>query len=328
MKWLKRILKVLAALLALAALAALALFIYVQVKYNVDYPSTPMPQITARKDAETIKRGEYIVHAVAHCSTCHGPADLVQQNLLDTTKPLIGGGTWEMGMFGTFVARNLTSDAATGIGARTDGQLARMIRHAVDSRGKLSPFMRLGVGPMSDEDLTAVISYLRTLTPLEAKRPDYELGFLGKVVMLDLRPRMTPAPAHVPEGQISIERGKYLAEGPAMCAGCHTPRDPMSGFSPTGPLFSGENEAEEDKLNPGQEIIPPNLTPDPTTGHIVAWTEDTFVARFKAGRVVKGSVMPWDAFQQMTETDVRSIYRFLKSLQPVKHYVGATVRRN
>jgi hypothetical protein len=79
-------------------------------------------------------------------------------------------------------------------------------------------------------------------------------------------------------------------------------------------------------MNPSQEIIPPNLTPDPTTGHISSWTEDMFVARFKGGRVVKGSIMPWDAFQRMTENDVRSIYRFLKSLPPVKHHVGPTVR--
>ena len=38
--------------------------------------------------------------------------------------------------------------------------------------------------------------------------------------------------------------------------------------------------------------------------------------------------MPWDAFQRLTETDVRSLYRFLRSLAPVKHYVGPTVRRS
>jgi mono/diheme cytochrome c family protein len=325
MKWFKRILKVFAALIALVLVAVVALIIYVNVKYNVDFPSTPMPAITARKDAETIARGEYLVHAVAHCSTCHGPADLVKQHLLDTTKPLVGGNVWDAGMFGTFVARNLTPDE-TGIGRLTDGQLARTIRHGVDSRGKLSPFMRIGVNQMSDEDLTAVISYLRAQAPVEAKRPYYDLGFIGKVVMLDFGPRMTPPPAHVPEGQVSVERGKYLAEGPAACVTCHTPRDAMSGFTPSGPLFSGENEAQEDETNPSQEIIPPNLTPDPTTGHISTWTEEMFVARFKGGRVIKGSIMPWDAFQRMTDADLRSLYRFLKSLPPTKHRVGPTVR--
>jgi len=327
MKWVKRILKGLAVLVALAAVVALGLFIYVQVKYNVDFPSTPKPAITASKDPAVIARGEYLVHAVAHCSTCHGPAELAQQHLVDFTKPLAGGYTIEAGPFGTFTARNITPDIATGIGGLSDGEVAREVRHGVDRRGKLSPVMRLAVGPMSDEDLTAIISWLRAQNPIEAKRPFYDLGFLGKVVALDFTPRMTAPPAHVPEGEISVARGKYLAEGPAACAVCHTPRAPLDGFAAKGPLFSGEDSADEDPFNDAQEIVTPNLTPDPTTGHITSWTEESFVARFKAGRVIKGSKMPWDAFQRMTENDVRSLYRFLHDLPPTKHYIGPTVRR-
>lgn len=326
MKWFKLTLKVLGALLGLALVVALGLFIYIQVAYNVDYPDTPLPAITAKNDPETIARGEYLVHAVAHCSTCHGPKDLVKQHLVDFSAPLEGGNVWEAGPFGTFIARNLTPHE-TGIGALSDGQVARAIRHGVDSRGKLSPFMRIAVGPMSDEDLTAIISYLRAQKPVERKHGWYDLGIIGKVVALDLRPRMTPAPAHVPEGQISVERGKYLAEGPALCLGCHTPADPLDGFAFTGAPFSGAAEPEENPFNSAEEIIAPNLTPDPTTGHITSWTEDAFVARFKAGRTVKGSKMPWDAYQRMTEDDVRSIYRFLRTVPPVKRHIGPTVRR-
>jgi mono/diheme cytochrome c family protein len=325
MKWFKRVLKVLGALVALALVVALGLFIYVQVAYNVDFPNTPLPAITARKDEATIKRGEYLVHAVAHCSTCHGPKDLAEQHLVDFTKPLAGGWHIDAGLFGDFTVRNLTPDP-TGIGELSDGQVARTIRHGVDSRGKLSPVMRFAVGAMSDEDLTAIISYLRVQTPVEAKRPYYSLGFLGKVVMLDLEPKSDSPMAHVPEGSVSVERGKYLAEGPAACVLCHTPRDPLDGFAATGPLFSGENNADEDPYDSSQEIIPPNLTTDPTTGHIASWTEDAFIARFRAGRVVKGSKMPWDAYQRMTDEDLKSLYRFLKSLPPTKHHVGKTVR--
>lgn len=327
MKWLVRILKVVAALLALGVLVALGLFVYVQVAYNVDFPSTPKPAVTARKDAETIARGEYLVHAVAHCSTCHGPAELAQQHLLDFSKPLAGGYTINAGLFGTFVARNLTPDP-TGIGSLSDGDVARTVRHGVDQRGKISPLMRFAVGNMSDEDLTAIISWLRAQPAVAAKRPFYDLGFLGKIVALDIAPRMEPPPAHVPAGGVSVERGKYLAEGPAACAMCHTPRDPLDGMAANGPLFSGESEADEDPFVPNQTIAIPNLTPDPSTGHITSWSEDAFVARFNTGRVIKGSKMPWDAFQRLTEDDVRSIYRFLRSLPPVKHHVGPIVRRS
>lgn len=321
----KRILKIAGALVGLAVVAVIALVIYVQLAYNVDFPDTPQPAITARTDAATIARGEYLVNAVAHCSTCHGPGENLANHALDLSKPLVGGYTWEAGMFGTFTARNLTPHE-TGIGAFTDGQIARAIRHGVDERGKLSPLMRLAVGPMSDEDLTAIISYLRAQAPVEARRPFYELGFLGKVVALDFTPRMEPPPAHVPEGEISVARGKYLAEGPAACAVCHTPMDPLDGFARSGPTFSGADEAEEDPTNSAQEIIAPNLTPDPETGHIATWSEEQFVGRFRNGRLFKGSKMPWEAFARMTENDVRSIYRYLRTVAPAKHDVGPTVR--
>jgi mono/diheme cytochrome c family protein len=321
----KRILKILGILVGLVVLAVVGLAIYVQVAYNVDFPKTPLPTLSARNDAATIARGEYLVHAVAHCSTCHGPAEYLHSRTVDFTQPLVGGYTWELGPFGTFTARNLTPHE-TGIGAMTDAQLARSIRHGVDERGKLSPMMRLAVGPMSDEDVTAIISWLRAQKPVEAKRPYYELGFIGKVVALDFTPRSEQPPAHVPEGEVSVARGEYLARGPAHCAGCHTPVDPLDGFARTGALFSGEAEAEEDPTNPAQEIIAPNLTPDAETGHMASWSEDAFVARFRGGRVVKGSKMPWEAFARLTENDLRSIYRYLRTVPPTKRKLGPTVR--
>jgi mono/diheme cytochrome c family protein len=137
---------------------------------------------------------------------------------------------------------------------------------------------------------------------------------------------MDAPPAHVAEGEISVARGKYLAEGPAVCAGCHTPADPMAGFARSGALFSGAGEADPDPTNASQEIIAPNLTPDPETGHIALWSEDAFVARMRAGRVVKGSSMPWEAFARMTENDLRSLYRYLRTVPPVRRRIGPTVR--
>lgn len=321
----KRVLKILGALVALVLLTGMSFVVYVQVAYNVDYPDTPLPAIRARTDAATLARGEYLVHAVAHCSTCHGPADLMKRRALDFSQPLVGGYTFDLGPVGAFTARNLTPHA-TGIGAMSDGELARAIRHGVDARGKLSPMMRIAVGPMSDDDLTAIVSWLRAQAPVEARRPHYDLGFVGKIVALDLAPRRDPAPAHVPEGEISALRGRYLAEGPANCVGCHTPHDPLDGFARSGAPYSGEAEPEVDPTDDTREIIAPNLTPDPATGHITRWTEDAFVARFRAGRLVPGSKMPWEGFARLTENDMRSLYRYLRTVPPVKRDVGPTVR--
>jgi mono/diheme cytochrome c family protein len=179
---------------------------------------------------------------------------------------------------------------------------------------------------MSDEDLTAVISWLRTLEPVEAAQPGPAYGILAKALSARFKPRMGEAPPYAPPGEISVERGRYLAAGPAFCAGCHTRFDPLQGFAPVGAPLAG-GLPEPDPKRSDHEIVPPNLTPDPGTGHITAWSEDQFVARFRAGRLLDSSSMPWENFQRMTDEDVRSIYRFLRSLEPVEYETGPTHRK-
>ena len=66
-----------------------------------------------------------------------------------------------------FAAPNLTSDRATGLGEWTDAEIARAIRSGVDRKGR-----ELIVMPaeqfrhLSDQELSAVIGYLRTLQPV------------------------------------------------------------------------------------------------------------------------------------------------------------------
>ncbi len=72
--------------------------------------------------------------------------------------------------------------------------------------------------------------------------------------------------------------------------------------------------------------VSPNLTPDVATGRISAWTEDAFVTRFRSGPLLGDSPMPWGGFRRMTDVDLRALYRYLRSLPPVRHDVGPTVQ--
>jgi hypothetical protein len=99
--------------------------------------------------------------------------------------------------------------------------------------------------------------------------------------------------------------------------------DPMAGFAPAGPAFSGAARAEPDPAMPGYEIIAPNITPG---GVPASFSEEAFVARVAAGRTIQGSTMPWEAYARMTEEDVRSIYRYLRTLEPVERDTGPAHR--
>jgi len=46
------------------------------------------------------------------------------------------------------------------------------------------------------------------------------------------------------------------------------------------------------------------------------------VARFRQGRVIPGSPMPWQSFSKLNEDDLRSIYRYLKTVPAVKRDNG------
>jgi mono/diheme cytochrome c family protein len=329
MKVLKRVLWSLFGVVAVLVMLVAGGYAYVLASYDRDFSSSSFPNIAASKDPAVIAEGEYIANAVAHCAACHTPGRFDQPRKLGPRHDLRGGMRMPIPMFGTFYPSNLTPDA-TGIGDLSDGQLARTIRHGVNSHGKIAPFMRFAVGPLSDEDLTAVISYLRSVPAKKNVVPPDEYGPLAKVLLVMLEPTKPKTPKYVakaagPEG-ISVARGRYLANGPAFCAGCHTPANPFTGFQFSGPLFSGEGMAEPDPLDPTQEFIAPNLTPDPETGIMASWPEEAFVARIRTGRVYAGSKMPWENFQQMTDEDVRSLYRYLKTVPKARHVVGPSHR--
>ena len=72
--------------------------------------------------------------------------------------------------------------------------------------------------------------------------------------------------------------------------------------------------------------LPDAQGPDPKTGVIANLSEDQFVARMRAGRILPGSPMPWQAYARMEEDDLRAIYRFLRSLPPYEHDTGPRMR--
>jgi mono/diheme cytochrome c family protein len=306
--------------------------IYVWRTWDRVYTEYPVPPVRASADAAVIARGEYLVYGPAHCVECHAGSFSDFQKVINNEKvPLQGGTRFAMPPLGAIYARNLTPDPETGIGRYSDGEIARMMRYNVRPNGRSSVGPMMPFHNMSDEDMLAIISFLRAQPPVRHQVPENEWTIPGKIIRSiasPFKPRdvqdVNP-PKVAPEEKPTKERGEYLARYVANCVGCHTPRH-ESTFEAIGPEFSGGWEMEPMPLEGADHDTwyrTPNITPTKGGGLLKFPDRATFVARFKVGgRQHAGSPMPWEAFAHMSADDVGAIYVFLRSLPPVEGAVG------
>ena len=230
---------------------------------------------------------------------------------------LQGGVMFPMGPLGALYTRNLTSDKKTGLGRYTDEQIFRMMRHGIRPSGVVSMPILMPFWKMADDDMVAIVSYLRSLPSVENEVPEPEWTFMGKAVRA-VAPPMAP----------TIERGEYLARYVANCVGCHTQRDMMT-YEATGPEFAGGMEFEPwpalHKYLDADTTLwlrTPNITPD-STGVLKKFkTPQDFITRFRQGRAISFSPMDWGPFSRMSDEDITALWMYLNSLKPVHHDVG------
>ncbi|TMI68968.1 MAG: cytochrome c [Bacteroidetes bacterium] len=282
------------------------LSITVAARQNLKYDA-PYPNIKASTDTAVINRGRHLVYTTAHCINCHyrGNADSLID--LDKDVPLTGGVEFELPV-GNIYSKNITPDMETGIGKRTDAEIARMLRYGVRPDGTavldFMPFHN-----MTDEDLVSIISFLRSQTPVQNKVPDHKLNVLGYLVkafmVKPVGPTGTVAKSITRDS--SATYGEYLALHVSECNGCHTRRDMSGGY--IGEPFAGGNDIE------GYMSV--NLTPD-STGRIFGWSKQNFIDRFRMGKLYPKSPMPWNSFKRMSDTELTAIYNYLHTVKPVK----------
>ena len=301
----KRILKIAkwTGLILLTLITGLSLTI--ASRQNLHYDA-PYPNIHASTDSAVIARGKHLVYSSAHCIDCHQRANADSLIALGQEVPLSGGVLFDLPL-GKIYSKNITPDKETGIGKYTDVEIARALRYGVHPDGTVvydfMPFHNT-----SDEDLTAMISYLRAQRPVHNAVPDHQLNLMGNAVKAFLVKPAGPV-GEVPRAvtpDTTAVYGRYIAMHLAECNGCHTKRD-MAG-AVIGEPFGGGNNIEG--------FITPNLTPDPT-GRIYKWTKNDFITRFRKGKLIPGSPMPWRSFGRMTDEELTALYNFLRSLKPV-----------
>ena len=286
---------VLGSLIGLLLLAFIVLYIIGSVKWNrvreKDY-DVQIETITIPIDQASIARGEHIA-TIHMCRYCHTET--------------LGGQFDTVPGLRTLSFPNLTAGAG-GVGrTNTDEDWVRAIRHGVgnDGRGLLLMPAR-NFYYLNDEDLYALIAYLKSLPPVDNELPSTDLGPLGRVMLaLGQFPREATEPDVLvidhngprpvaPRPGVTVEYGKYLA---STCTLCH------------GVNFNGGT------IRTDAEYLGPNLTPG---GEMKFWSDEDFMRTLRTGVTPNGNqlrpVMPWKYFGQMTDDELKALWMYLQSL--------------
>jgi mono/diheme cytochrome c family protein len=258
------------------------------------YDVTPVA-FARSTDAAVIERGKHVAESIGGCATrdCHG-------------SDLAGGKPMVLGPLGTITGPNITP--AGRAATYTDAQLARLILHGLKRDGRTVIFMpSQDMNWLPDQDVQAVIAYLRTVPAVARPDGKTELGTLAKlldrrdILKADVARRIdhehratapTPAP--------TAAYGAFMAR---LCVGCHG--EHLGG----GPIPGA----------PSSLPIPSNITTHESG--IRGWTYEDFDRLVMQGLKKNGQkinpFMPIEAFGKLNDVEKHALWAHLEAVPPV-----------
>ena len=316
----KTLLKIVAGLVLLLVLVAACGFAYL----TFAFPKVPpAPTVKFDTSPERLARGKYLNDHVVGCTTCHSQRDWTK-----FSGPVkdegFGAGDQEfsLGPGGVLYSKNITPAA---IGTWTDGELLRAVTQGVSKDGTpLFPLMPYPhYGAMSEDDVHAVLAYIRTLKAVEGTARERKLNFPLNLIVRTIPKANTYGTRPSPGDKVAY--GKYMTAA-ALCSDCHTPIDEQGTPLP-GMDFAGGMEI----LETGYRVRTANITPDANTG-IGSWTEQQFIDKFKGFEApsnatlaeherAQNTPMPITAYAGMTREDLSAIFAYLRTVKPVVNRV-------
>ncbi|NND31629.1 MAG: cytochrome c [Saprospiraceae bacterium] len=308
----KKPIKILAIIVSVLLGIIFLVFLYVNLSDMPKHEVKDLP-IKVTYDSTSVFQGKKIVETV--CWTCHQGDDGRLSGTMFSQPESAFGEIW---------TANITNHATQGIGRYSDGELAYMLRTGINRDGRfIGPFMLFP--NMADQDLAAIIAYLRSDSPVtkgvDVKRPAPSYSFLAKALFKlgAMKPLSAPEDEIVaPPVSDAQNYGKYLATAVFACYECHS-----KSFETNNVLhpehsegyFAGGNPVEDRDFN---LVFSSNLTPSRTSG-IGSWNRDDFDRAIRTGispnQKLLNSIMP--RFSLMSDVEVDAIWTYLQSLEPV-----------
>lgn len=291
MKILKWVGITLGTLIALLLIFVAVTYFITERHFNETYQIEP-GMVEVSTDSSIIAHGKHVA-TVRGCIECHGGS--------------LGGAVFlDDPAVGLLIATNLTTGQG-GIGSEySDGDLIRSIRHGVKKNGKPAIFMPSHeYNPIDKRDLSALMSYIRSLEPVDNELPETKVGMMARFLYMYGGMHLVPArlinhnnPIPEPvENRTPLEMGEYLA---VTCTGCHG-----EGFA--GGAIPGV---------PPDWPVAANITPK---GNIGNWTLQEFITTMETGVTPEGKelrqpYMPWEMLGAMTDEELEGLYTYLRSL--------------
>ncbi len=295
MIWLKRLLYLIAGLAGLVVLAIAMVYAITAVRFSTHYDVAATP-VTLPADSAALARGKHLTGPIGKCDACHGE---------DLAGRMLGNSF----AFGRLASANLTTGKGGVFRRYDDASIARAIRHGLRGNGTPLLFMPSeSFNPMSDEDVGALIAYLRSLPPVDHEMPPSRVGPVARILSLLTNFPLVPArsidhglvpPKSQPE-EPTPRYGKYLVQL-GGCTGCH------------GPGLNGQ------AMGPGAKPSA-NLTPQA----IGDWTEAGFLTALRTGvrpnhTPIDSTAMPWPLVGKMTDAEIHSVWLYLRTV-PAKEF--------
>jgi mono/diheme cytochrome c family protein len=310
--------RVFLALLGLFCLLAGAGLVAVWLMPLPDYPEVTIadPEITATP--ERIERGAKLVAAT--CATCHASAE-------DPT--LAGRPLAELpSSWGKVVSANLTSHKVAGISTMDDAQLVRALRTGVGRNGEFLPPWMPRYPRMADEDLAAIVAFLRSEDPwvegVSARPGKSEPSFLVKLKsLLSWRPAPPPLdPIELPSRDDPEALGAYLVEDVLQCNVCHGSKSDVLALDHAikDPGYLGGG-IELTDVN-GKKLYGTNITYDDETG-IGKWTFEEFKTAMVQGARPDGTPLKWPMphYLLLDDVELAAIFAYLANVPPVERQI-------
>ncbi|MDB5935033.1 MAG: cytochrome [Massilia sp.] len=248
--------------------------------------------IAVTSEPARIEQGRYLFNTRG-CADCHGANG--------GGKTVISDGPMLV------VSPNITAGANSVTTAYQIEDWVRTVRHGVKPNG--NPVMIMpsdDYNRLTDDDMAAIIAYVKQLPPAAGGEPVVQLPTMVKVLyafgaVKDAAEKIdhTLPPSTPVAAAVSVEHGAYVANNCINCHGAHLSGGKIPGAPPAWPSTAN--------LTPGKGSVMPRYP-----------TAEAFMAALRNGRRPDGSaispVMPFSSFKEMNDTDLRALYTYLKTL--------------